>query len=109
MKKIAVELIENDMVLAQPITGQNNNILLNAGFVLNHELIPRLNSWGITHVYIGDHSDSEVKPDPSPDYTSFWDGQQDLDAVFHQRLQNEPMKQLYQSLKKNMSNHESSK
>ena len=70
MKKLPVENIENEMVLAKDVTGTTGNALLGAGTKLTASMGRRLKNWGVTIVYIeGDDENSEEmsKEESSPE------------------------------------------
>ncbi|NLB64216.1 MAG: hypothetical protein GX801_08955 [Fibrobacter sp.] len=107
MKKINIKHIKNDMILAQPVIGSNDNTLLGVGFVLNKELIPRLNSWGITHVHIITSSNhQEASAEKVTVSTQNINIQKDLEEIFQNRLQNEPMKVIYRAIKRQFESHD---
>ena len=52
MKKIAVEKIEDGMVLARKVSNSSGNTLVSKGVSLTSALGRRLKNWGIHYVYI---------------------------------------------------------
>lgn len=52
MKKIAVEKIEDGMVLSRRVCNSSGNILVSKGVSLTAALGRRLKNWGIHYVYI---------------------------------------------------------
>lgn len=52
MKKIAVEKIEDGMVLSRRICNSSGNILVSKGVSLTAALGRRLKNWGVHYVYI---------------------------------------------------------
>jgi hypothetical protein len=60
MKKISVDNIADEMILAKDICGPSGNVLLNIGTQLSVSLGHRLKNWGIVVVYI----ESEEEPVP---------------------------------------------
>lgn len=52
MKKIAVENIENGMVLSREICNSSGNTLVSKGTPLTAALGRRLKNWGIRYIYI---------------------------------------------------------
>ncbi len=52
MKKIAVENIEDGMVLSREICNSSGNILVSKGVSLTAALGRRLKNWGIHYIYI---------------------------------------------------------
>jgi hypothetical protein len=61
MRKIAVESIENDMMLGRDITSTSGNTLLGKGTKLSSALGRRLKNWGISFVYIEGEEESLQK------------------------------------------------
>ena len=60
MKKINVESIEPDMILARDVSSTSGNVLLGKGTPLTPALGRRLKNWGIFFVYIDGEEESEV-------------------------------------------------
>ena len=58
MKKLAVEQIEDDMILGREVSGSSGNVLLSKGTRLSAALGRRLVNWGISTVYIEGEEDS---------------------------------------------------
>lgn len=52
MKKIAVEEIEDGMVLSRDVCNSSDNVLLSKGLLLSAALGRRLKNWGIPFIYI---------------------------------------------------------
>jgi hypothetical protein len=71
MRKISTSAIESGMVLAKPVKGPSGNVILQEGAVLQAGLATRLQSWGISIVYVvgdsaeGESESNEKKVDPA--------------------------------------------
>lgn len=52
MKKIAVEKIEDGMILSRDVCNSSDNVLLSSGLVLSATLGRRLKNWGISFIYV---------------------------------------------------------
>ena len=62
MRKIPVEDIDADMVLARDVSSTSGNVLLGKGTTLSPALGRRLKNWGIFFVYIeGEEVSSEAE------------------------------------------------
>jgi len=93
MRKIAVQQIEDDMVLTQPIIGLDGKILLQSGSKLKKSLIHRLVGWGVQSAYIDDGNQSEGKQKTNDDKRLAR-----LDLIFKEHLENHKMLVLYQAV-----------
>lgn len=58
MKKIPVENIEDEMILAKDITGVSGNALLGKGTKLTGAMGRRLKNWGVAIVFVEGTDDS---------------------------------------------------
>lgn len=70
MKRIPVEQIENNMVLAKEVCGKSGNVLLSKGAVLNVFMARRLKNWDIHFVHVEGEEETEQQADTvqiSPD------------------------------------------
>ncbi|MFZ5351742.1 MAG: HD-GYP domain-containing protein [Bacillota bacterium] len=63
MRRIHVDKLNNDMVLAKTIYSSDGNILLNAGIKLKEIYINRFRELGITEIYIDDHISHDIVAD----------------------------------------------
>lgn len=55
MKKVYIEHLKNDMIVARTIYSSDGNILLNAGMILNETYIKRLEELKISFIYVKSH------------------------------------------------------
>jgi hypothetical protein len=93
MKKISVDAIESEMVLAREVCGSSGNILLAKGTPLNPSIGRRLKNWGIPFVLIeGDEVAEETQsvPGVSPEELK-----SQLTAKFSNVINNPIMKQIF--------------
>ncbi len=99
MKKVLVENLEDGMILAKPVIGQNGNVLLNAGIEMKSNMAERLKRWGITIIYIAaEESDEELaEKEEFKDQKS-----KELEAVFEDVIDNPLMKIIYIASKKHI-------
>lgn len=70
MKRVLVEEIEKDMILARDVCGTNGNILLGCGTHLSPAMGRRLKNWGIDFVHIEGEEEATSEEDSassSPD------------------------------------------
>ena len=61
MRKVAVEDIEAEMILARDVSSTSGNVLLGKGTTLSPALGRRLKNWGIFFVYVEGEEISAVK------------------------------------------------
>lgn len=54
MRRVAIQAIKGDEVLAQDIMGQYDTLLMSAGVVLKQEYVNRLEELGIQYIYVED-------------------------------------------------------
>jgi len=59
MRKVSVENIDPDMVLARDVASTSGNVLLGKGTALTPAMGRRLKNWGIFFVYIEGEEESE--------------------------------------------------
>lgn len=57
MKKVPVSSIGNTMIVGRDICGSNGNILVTKGTVLSSAMGRRLESWGVTNIYVEGEED----------------------------------------------------
>ena len=96
MRKILIDKIEDDMVLAKPLVGANSNVLLSDGILLKKSMISRLKNWDIPFVYV--QSDSEQPEDATiPAAVAVSTGE--LDIIFSDVIKNPIMKIIYEAAK----------
>lgn len=94
------------MILAQPISGNAGNVLIGAGTVLKTSLCSRLQSWGVSSIWI-ESDGNEILPEH--DSAIVANGLAQVDRVFQGRLVNSAMKTIYASiLKYKGANHDES-
>jgi len=97
MKKIPVSEIQDGMILAQPITGSGGNVLLGTGMNLKASLGTRLNSWGISSVWI----ESSESPDNVTATSSISTSDKErIDTLFSGRLVNSAMRAIHRAILK---------
>ncbi len=92
MRKIAIDNIEDGMVLAKPLMGSTGNILLGEGIELKQAMISRFKNWDISFVFI--HSDGDEPDDPNAAPVVAISSDQ-LDEVFKDVLKNPIMRIIY--------------
>lgn len=63
MKKIPVASIEDSMVVARDICGSNGNILITKGTPLSAAMGRRLESWGVSSVYVEGEEETTEEAD----------------------------------------------
>ncbi len=61
MRKVSVENIDPDMVLARDVASTSGNVLLGKGTALTPAMGRRLKNWGIFFVYIEGEEESEER------------------------------------------------
>lgn len=95
MKKIPVTEIQDGMVLAQPVTGSAENVLMGPGTPLKASMATRLQSWGISSVWI--ESDGS-EPASVEDQAESRSSEEKTARVFQGRLVNSAMKTIYAAI-----------
>jgi len=94
MRKVTVENIEPDMVLARDVSSTSGNVLLGKGTTLTPALGRRLKNWGIFFVYIEGEEESqeeEAAVEISPEEIK-----EQLEQKFEGVLQNPIMHKLFE-------------
>ena len=99
MKKIPISEIENDMILAKPLTRSDGNILMAAGVKLKANMASRLQNWGIAVAYIEDEEEEGTADKDELLKQKL----ERLDAVFEGTLGNVHMNALYAAVKEYMA------
>jgi hypothetical protein len=61
MRKISVQDIESDMVLARDVSSTSGNVLLGKGTALTPALGRRLKNWGIFFVYVEGEEEAQLE------------------------------------------------
>lgn len=97
MKKIPVNQIVDDMVLAQHITGSDGKVLLKAGTKLSSNMGTRLKSWGVQTAFIESSDDAGGNKLPEHSYKKMIDR---LDLIFANKLGDVRMQKIYTEVKK---------
>lgn len=93
MRRVAVEDIQEDMVLAKEVRGRSGNVLLNKGVKLNPFMGRRLKNWDISFVHIEGEDDSpktESAVTVSPQEVKSL-----LEKMFNDVINNPIMKQIF--------------
>jgi len=93
MKRMSVDNIKNDMVLAKEVCGRSGNVLLSKGAVLNVFMARRLKNWDIHFVYVEGEEESPEKENAvqvSPDEIRLR-----LEKKFAAVMHNAIMKQIF--------------
>jgi len=94
MRKVLIDKIEDDMVLAKPLMGTTGNVLLSEGVLLKKSMISRLKNWDIPFVYV--QSDSE-QPEDTSSPTTVAVSTGELDGIFSDVIKNPIMKIIYEA------------
>lgn len=63
MKKVKVDSLKGNEILALPIVSDNDIVLIHADVVLTHDLINRIQNMGLLEIYIKDEPVNEVTED----------------------------------------------
>lgn len=102
MKKVALQDVEDGMVLAEPLTGASGNILMGKGIAIKASIIPRLTAWGVTHVSI------EGDPEPFEPHSGAeeQEASASLEMLFSDKVKTPPMDTIFQCLLRFRSHHE---
>jgi len=106
MKKISIDKIEDDMILAKPIIGSAGNVLLNEGVVLKVSMVTRLRNWDIPTVTV--QSADEVVEETSTTQTVEFHSDV-LDDIFKDVMKHPIMCVVYEATRdyfKNKITHE---
>ena len=100
MKKVMTENLEDNMILAKPLIGQNGNVLLNEGVELKSSMADRLKRWGIAVIYVvSEESEEEKKEkDEAKNQKS-----QELVKIFADVIENPIMKIIFTVSSKHIS------
>ena len=62
MRRVAVEAVENGMILAREVRGRSGNVLLNKGVAIDTFMGRRLKNWDVHFVHVeGEGEDAEEK------------------------------------------------
>ncbi|MBN1984287.1 MAG: hypothetical protein JW795_22365, partial [Chitinivibrionales bacterium] len=96
MKKIAVDHIEQGMILAQEVYGSTGSALLGKGTQLSPSLGRRLKSWGVSFVYVDGEEESKQEIGNVPISTE--EIRQKLQEKFSAVLKNPLMAQLFDAV-----------
>jgi hypothetical protein len=93
MKRMPVDKIENDMVLAKEVCGKSGNVLLSKGAVLNVFMARRLKNWDIHFVYV--EGEEESPEEENAVQVSPEEIRQRLEKKFAAVMHNVIMKQIF--------------
>jgi hypothetical protein len=96
MKKILVENVEDNMVLAREVCGASGNVLLSKGITLSEAIGRRLQNWGITSVYI--EGEEEMAQEESSITISPEELKGHLLEKFSKTLHNQYMKKIFDAV-----------
>jgi hypothetical protein len=96
MKKIPVDTIENNMILAGDICGPSGNVLLGKGTKLSATIGRRLKNWGISFVEI--EGQEEQKKEEPIDEESQEEFGKTLRIKFADVMQNPIMKEIFNAI-----------
>jgi hypothetical protein len=105
MKKIQVENIENNMILAGDVCGPSGNVLLGKGTKLTTTIGRRLKNWGISTVEV--EGQEEQKKEEPIEEISQEEFSNKIRTKFADVIQNPIMKKIYNAIiefKKNKKN-----
>ena len=96
MKKVSIENIEPDMVLARDVSATSGNVLLGKGTVLTPSMGRRLKNWSIFFVYIegeeeSEHEEAAVEVSPE-------EVKKMLEDKFHGQLGNPLMQRIFNAV-----------
>jgi hypothetical protein len=98
MKKVLVENISDQMVLAKDVTGTSGSVLLAKGILLTSAMGRRLKNWGVLFVSIEGEDDSSEKgtvPTVSPEQV-----REQLEKQFEKVMSSEIMKKIFAAVYK---------
>ena len=96
MKKISVENIENDMILARDVNATSGNTLLGVGTKLSAALGRRLKNWGIDNVYV--EGEEEKAPDETTETIAPENLERQLKEKFADVIHIPAMKKIYDTV-----------
>lgn len=96
MKKIPVTSITDDMVVGRDICGSNGNILITKGTILTNSLGRRLESWGVSSVYI--EGEEEILQESNTAFESPEELKQQLLDKFSPVMDNPLMKKIFNAV-----------
>ncbi len=96
MKKISIEDINKEMVLAEDVHGSQGNVLINKGTKLTVAMGRRLKNWGIDSVYV-EGEQEQVEQEPSIEISSE-DIKKNLKIKFADHLNNPIMRELCEAV-----------
>ena len=96
MKKIPVENVENNMILAGDVCGPSGNVLLGKGTKLTPTIGRRLKNWGISFVEIeGQEEEKKEEPVNEESQEEFVNK---LRVKFSDVMQNPIMKEIFNAI-----------
>jgi hypothetical protein len=90
------------MVLAAPMIGASGSVLMDKGVILRAALIPRLEVWGVSDVWI---EGEEKVPEEPPVAPEVEDTKIPLEKLFQGQSSRPPMSIIYQCLLRYRSRH----
>jgi hypothetical protein len=98
MRKIAVDKIEDAMVLAQDVCASSGNVLLGKGTTLSAAMGRRLKNWGIASVAV--EGTEEVQADTAAATVSPEEIKQELQNKFSRVLDKSVMQEIFSAVYK---------
>jgi hypothetical protein len=98
MKKISIDNIKDNMVLAKDIIGTSGSVLLAKGTVLNASIGKRLKNWGVLFVTV-EGEDEDIKS-KGENVLSPEEVRKNLEEKFADVISNEIMKKIFSAVYK---------
>jgi predicted Fe-Mo cluster-binding NifX family protein len=96
MRKLSIENLHSDCVVAADICSPAGNVLLNKGVTITPAMGRRLRNWGITFVFVEGESSSEESV--KTEKVSSDKIKSDLYALFHGTLENPRMRRIFDAV-----------
>ncbi len=98
MKKVIVESVTDNMVLAKDVCGTSGSVLLAKGTVLTSAMGRRLKNWGVQFVHVEGEDDSSSPGDTVS--VSPQEVREHLEKKFSQVMSSEVMKKIFAAVYK---------